>query len=574
MIRLLQLGFFVIFISSFSQIQKEDFSNIEEVNKFKIPDSLKEISFEDLENRFYQDSLGIHEVLYSKTYIKKGFDRKDSLEMAKGYYLLSIISKDSLLLSFLNKGIELSKKNPTKDKEYPAILYYNKGDFYFDNANYKEALNNYFISFNLTKDNNPLLAYNSKFNIGLLKSRIGKHKEALDIFKEFYDYVLSERSEYPKEYFHKLIPLLSLSDTYTKLSKLDTATTINKEGIKISLLNNDNDMYYYFVMNEGVNLFFKKQYNKSRDSLKKALPNLIKLEDQSNILFCRLYLGKSYFELGKKEKAILQFKEIDSLFRDFKDVFPEIRLGYKTLINYYKEKNDKENQLLYLDKLIIVDSILSSNYKYINDRIIKDFETKNLVIEKEKIISNLNQSNSLKSTSIISLVAILIILSLVLIFNYRKRKNYKRKFEQLINPKGTNEKDPKLENEKPSLTYLSEDILNTIKKGLQQFKYNKEYLNKNTSISNLAKSIDTNSKYLSVFINQYEQKKFTDYINDLRIEYTIEKLKSDKMFRKYTIKAIAETVGFSNPVSFSQAFYKKTSIKPSYFIKKLESSVK
>jgi len=75
---------------------------------------------------------------------------------------------------------------------------------------------------------------------------------------------------------------------------------------------------------------------------------------------------------------------------------------------------------------------------------------------------------------------------------------------------------------------------------------------------------------LSHYINHYEKKKFTDYINDLRIEYTIEKIKLDKKFRIYTIKAISESVGFSNPVSFSQAFYKKTGIKPSYFIKKMK----
>ncbi|WP_282079668.1 helix-turn-helix domain-containing protein [Aquimarina algiphila] len=86
--------------------------------------------------------------------------------------------------------------------------------------------------------------------------------------------------------------------------------------------------------------------------------------------------------------------------------------------------------------------------------------------------------------------------------------------------------------------------------------------------------MDSNSKYLSLFINHYEQKKFTNYINDLRIEYAMEKIKNDKKFRKYTIKAIAYETGFSNPVSFSQAFYKKTGLKPSYFIKQLESSSK
>ena len=51
------------------------------------------------------------------------------------------------------------------------------------------------------------------------------------------------------------------------------------------------------------------------------------------------------------------------------------------------------------------------------------------------------------------------------------------------------------------------------------------------------------------------------YVNDLRIEYAIQKLETDRKFRNFTIKAISESVGFSNPVSFLQAFLKKNRTK-------------
>ena len=38
--------------------------------------------------------------------------------------------------------------------------------------------------------------------------------------------------------------------------------------------------------------------------------------------------------------------------------------------------------------------------------------------------------------------------------------------------------------------------------------------------------------------------------------------------------AIAQEVGFNNSESFSKAFYKKTGIYPSYFIKQLEKENK
>ncbi len=562
----------ILLTCSFLQVKNEDFSNTEEVNKFKIPDSLKDKSFEDLKKLFYKyTELPNKASIYAKSYLKKGLASKNNLEIVRGYFYLSSVSKDSLELVYLNYAIDLSE---TKNEYYPAILYYSKGDFYFQRANYKGALDNYFISYKIAKEqNNNVLAYDAKFNIGSLKNRIGKHEEALEIFKEFNDYILSDESEYPKDYYSKLIGLFALSDSYTKLKKMDTATVINKQGIKISLFNNDDDMYHYFVMNEGVNLFFKKEYNKSADSLKKALSNLIKLEDESNIIFTRFYLGKSYFIQGREEEAITQFKTIDSLYKNFKDLFPELRQGYKILIDHYKEKNDKENQLLYLNRLIAVDSILNSNYRYIDNKITKDFDTSNLILDKERLINDLNQSNSSKSKSIVFLIITLTLVSLFLIFNYHKRRRDKRRFDELVN-KNNKEKDQDIINNKQSLNYLSEDVVESVKMELHKFETKEEYLNPNISVNNLAKKMNTNSKYLSVFINHYKQVKFTDYINDLRINYAIEKLKTDKKFRKYTIKAIAETVGFSNPVSFSQAFYKKTGIKPSYFIKKLESSAK
>ncbi|TEB41336.1 AraC family transcriptional regulator, partial [Flavobacterium circumlabens] len=78
--------------------------------------------------------------------------------------------------------------------------------------------------------------------------------------------------------------------------------------------------------------------------------------------------------------------------------------------------------------------------------------------------------------------------------------------------------------------------------------------------------------YLSKIINFYKGKNFSQYINDMRIIYAITKIKSDKKFRMYTIKAISEEVGFSNSESFAKAFYNNTGLQPSYFIKKIEEN--
>ena len=60
----------------------------------------------------------------------------------------------------------------------------------------------------------------------------------------------------------------------------------------------------------------------------------------------------------------------------------------------------------------------------------------------------------------------------------------------------------------------------------------------------------------------------------MRIESAVENLKNDSKLRKYTIQALAIEFGFNSAESFSTAFHKKTGIKPAYFIKELEESLK
>jgi len=104
---------------------------------------------------------------------------------------------------------------------------------------------------------------------------------------------------------------------------------------------------------------------------------------------------------------------------------------------------------------------------------------------------------------------------------------------------------------------------------LKQFEEDKKYLKTDITILNLAKDLETNTRYLSKIINHYKEKNFSNYLNDLRISYAVDKLTNDVQFRKYTIQAIGNEVGFNNAESFAKAFYKNTGIKSSYFIKNI-----
>ena len=128
---------------------------------------------------------------------------------------------------------------------------------------------------------------------------------------------------------------------------------------------------------------------------------------------------------------------------------------------------------------------------------------------------------------------------------------------------------PESDNNEISVTII-EDILEQ----LDLFENEKKFLSKDVSLNDMAKKIGTNSTYLSKVINLKKDKNFSQYINDLRIDYTIYLIDANAKFRNYTIKAIASECGFKSAESFSKGFYKKYGIYPSYYLKQLESKNK
>ena len=117
---------------------------------------------------------------------------------------------------------------------------------------------------------------------------------------------------------------------------------------------------------------------------------------------------------------------------------------------------------------------------------------------------------------------------------------------------------------------ISDEIIFQILEKLDQFELNLGYLESNITIQILSNQFNTNSKYLSRIINEYKKKSFVNYINELRVDFAIKQLKANKILRKYTLIALTKEFGFNNTESFTSAFYKKTAIKPIYFVKELE----
>ncbi|WP_299220994.1 AraC family transcriptional regulator [uncultured Aquimarina sp.] len=511
-------------------------------------------------------------IIYAQSYLFKAKKDRDTSKIADGFYYFSRITQDEKITEKYADSMILYANN-LRTKSYPTFAYYNKAAIAYNRGNFKKALDLYLKTIEKAKEfENTHLFYASKKNIGVLKSRIGEYETALVELRQCYQYYSKIKEKKPRTY---LRTLFALSDAYNLNKKLDSATSINTLGYTESIKFNDESFKYYFTLNEGINLFDKKNFIKAKDSLSIAIEQLKINEDKANLSMAYFFYGKTLTALGKEIDAIAAHIKVDDIFQEISEIMPNNRENYEILINYYKELGDKDNQLKYIKQLITVDSVLHTNYRYLIKTVVQNYDTPRLLSEKQEIIDSL-ETGKKTSYTIISILTIISLLLLVLwLINHRRQRQYRRRFETLYHKPDSQAKQDKPIIPKAEKTKLAipEESIKEILDKLTSFEDELGFIQTDLSVNILAKRFGTNSKYLSKIINTYKEKSFNRYINGLRIDQSIVRLKTDSKFRNYTIKAIAQEMGFNTTDAFSKAFYKQNGIHPSYFIKELEKQI-
>ncbi len=506
-------------------------------------------------------------------YILLAKENKDSSHIADGFYLLATIEKKEQAHKYCDSVILLTQKNHST-KHYPLLAYRKKAILYYYQYNFKKAFD-YFLKVTeeAKKYNNELYYHQSIRDMVLIKAHVGEHETGMDALKKCYDYFSNRKDKSLGDY---LETVFLLSDSYMRNKKLDSASVINKLGYEQSIASAKyQEWKYNFTLNEGINQYFKTNYRAAKDSLQKFI-NVFSDEknqvNRANTGMAYFYLGKSLSASEEPEKALLAHKKVDEIFQDGQMTIPEIRYSYDVLMNHYKRIGDKDNHLKYIEKRLAVDSILKSDYKYLIKNVVQKYDTPRLLSEKQEIIDSLENEN--KSSTLISLV--MIILSVVFfafwISNYLKRRNYKQKFLELYDSTSNGIENKAISPDQNEIIDIgvSNETIEDILEKLNTFEQNLDFLKSNITTGTLSKKFNTNSKYLSKVVNRYKHKSFSTYINDLRIDYSVERLKKDEKFQRYTMAAIAREIGFNTSQAFSKSFFKKNGIHPSYFIKQLE----
>ena len=485
-----------------------------------------------------------------------------------------------------------NKLPDSRDKiQIRTYLYNFQGLSEWKRGNFSKALENYQEGVKLSVQIGDIIQIvKFKNNIASINDAVGNYRLAIKDLRSLDDFVNKNESVYGKEQFlnNKSNINLSLASSYENYYMknleqkvlLDSAEYYYKKTISYSQNFTDNKIVAKLSLGNIYN--WKKDYA----SAEKTYYDIVFLANQNKMpeLLCtaNYNLGDVHFSLKKYDKALVFFKKSDSIAA----ITKANQVDYLKS-NYYQAKIYnilKEPDLAYKHSKIYLDNYEKSEAK-LNDQVLEvNYKlgvgglTDEMVTIQEKYKYEVFLNRGLK----IFYVLLFITIVFFLIKNIRDKNKAHKKMNALIEEFKANlekkaqpeiqeevvllepEEEIQLKKENVNLS-IDEAKENKIVEKLLALENKLEYLNADFTLPYVAKKIKTNTTYLSYVVNKRFGKSFGEYSNELKINYVINEMITNHMYRKYSTQAIAESVGFKNAVSFAKSFRKRTGVSPAQF---------
>lgn len=276
-------------------------------------------------------------------------------------------------------------------------------------------------------------------------------------------------------------------------------------------------------------------------------------------------LGRLYFQKKEHQGSIALLLKALEVAKKINNT-PLLKSINRQLAINYLALNNKANYQLYSNEFLRLNNTLEqAEQESVNNVFNLISQEQELYFEGEKGKYSVYFYTTLAS----SIIIILICLMLWFKVRWKKKRlkeiiNYLEISRNIFVKTTTEIKEP---NKKISIPLETEQ---TILAKLKRFEASTKFTSNEMSLAVLAGQFDTNTKYLSEIINKHYQDNFNTYINKLRINYIIQKLKTDANYMHYKISYLAEKSGFSSHSSFATVFKSITGIAPVTFIELLK----
>lgn len=497
---------------------------------------------------------------YAERWIDKARVNCDYRRLCEGYGFMMHLSGTPCRLVYADSAILAALR--TNDEKLIGSSYLSRGIAYYEVKLRKEALDD-FVTANryIAATRDAYLIHKIKYQIAQTKHFLGYHHEAVSLFRECVAYFATENDRAHLNSLHGLGLAAQASGNSQE------CTQANLLGMSLCGQYDIPEPLPYFHQSEGINQTLTENYEAALPLLNKSALEFENAGDDPAMIVSKFYIGTCYWKLGDREKALPYLKKIDSMFIKRGYIRPDLRQAYQYLLEYYKNKEDRDAQLDYSKKLRQADSALHQDFRHMVGKTMKGYDTAEIITEKA---AALTKNKKLTYWGIITIGSLACGFVIFAVRQTRKTKEYRLKFEAIMATEAR-PATPRPRRDREDIG-ISPEVVQLLLRNLEDFEAEKKFLEPDMNLNKMAAIMQTNSKYISRVILHYRGKKSIEYITELKLEHIVECLKTERRYRRYTNKALASEAGFGSTQVFSRAFRERYGISPSYFVRQLLES--
>ncbi|MEM6719575.1 MAG: helix-turn-helix domain-containing protein [Bacteroidota bacterium] len=420
------------------------------------------------------------------------------------------------------------------------------------------------------RNNRTMQLININGNMGILSLDLNNFDEAKKSFKEAIN-TIETKQLIEKDSINYVLDYISyhmfLAKAYQAEKLHDSAMHYIDKGIIIADYYKDIEGKAYLFELKGKTNTATGAYDEAYENLTASKAIFTDLENEMQLSKIMYLLANYHFQKGEASEALAVLSELETRYtQDFlleTDYYDAMVLKADVFKSIKQFENESKYRQISTD---VQKQIAAKQDKSTVFQTTTQYEIEKI---KNKFAAQQQKDEKRFTIFLISAIAVIGIFGFLLYQQFTKRKlvpavaaipTEKSKGENII---------PKKEKPISQTGIKSDKTVDEILQKLKNLEEQEFYLNPKYNLYATAKKIETNTTYLSTILNAHKKMTFTEYLNNLRIHYTLNRLANDKKFRMYTIKAIAKEVGYKSHGSFSRAFKAKTGENPSTYLKKI-----
>lgn len=527
----------------------------------------------------------------------------------KGNMFMKIGEKDSAMLYYMIAISKNINENKKEKNAYGNIL--NEiGKIYYYDGIYNKAME-YFVKGEIFGEKNnidPDILSKIYNNLGTIYTIFSDSTNSAEYYKK--SLKLAQNEDNIEQ---EIITLQNLANFYYRQNDYDTGNIYNEKMIKFK--NYDISVNFYLLLNKSLNEVSKSNFDQAIAYISEAKEYAIKNKLQPMTVASAYSLLSDFHERKGDDAASLKYLKKSLEVAENNNIIYMSRSLADVLSKRYESFGNEKEALKYKIKYWTITDSIFNNIEFNKMQNIKFYyELDSKSEEIQKINSDMElKEKQLKDARIrfVSLFSVFVLCIMFIIILYRQKKKINDTYKDLflknkellkaeqesrkerndflnllaheremnllllkqinessqdIQAKDTDIKDENIK--LYSVDKISDDKKEIILKKISHIMENtKDFCDCGFTLDKLSKTVGSNTRYVSHIIHEKYNKSFPSFLNEYRIKEAQMRLLDTENYGNYTIKTIAESVGYKSLSGFITIFKSYTGISPAIYQK-------